>query len=719
MDNWFQPYDEWKSLLGRTQSYLARFNLPDLQDDFSELYLSLGELDTYHRHFENHFKLVLEEKGSVESSSRLFGDFFVQAPIGYLILSGDGIIEDANCAASEYWSIDRHKLKGLGLFGLIAGDYISRLTRALDAAKHTGQRVSVDVKCTKPGGIHFWGRFDIILAEDRFSGSRRLLCSIVDITADRILEDAIKKTAVGLSSVTGSDFFKQLTEFLTGYPQIDIALISEITDRGEFVCIATSPSKIIPFGFRYPASEDKEASASKADLYEPNMKHIKTLKDNLGAQDGSSMYLFDANRKISGHLAILTKGQFDNKKLYNSILKVVSARASAELQRYRAEEALKAYRDSLEDLIDKRTNELKIKNQKLANEVEKRKATEKRLREAKSQAEEATNAKSVFLANMSHEIRTPMNGILGVAAIMERLPITGKILEYIQMIKMSGDALLHIINDILDISKLESGKIDIDSKAFNLRELLYNLCDVHLPTARAKGIHLFVDYPLNYPQEIVSDPVRLRQILENLLSNALKFTDKGFVLIKVHAISGRPDGINLKISIRDTGIGLSNEETKIIFERFSQADSSTTRKYGGTGLGLPICRKIAHLFGGEVYCKSKPGEGSIFYFTLPIKLKDYLHSRRLSRPKSKTSVALVLKDQKFQAVLEPILESVGFKVFENLNLKSPKDKRPAYLITDCISAAGSALGKFPISGEFLFLGRVKIGSQLSKVIRSF
>jgi PAS domain S-box-containing protein len=263
---------------------------------------------------------------------------------------------------------------------------------------------------------------------------------------------------------------------------------------------------------------------------------------------------------------------------------------------------------------------------------------------AKQKAEEATTMKSMFLANMSHEIRTPMNAIIGLSHLALKTPLNAKQRDYVSKVHNAGTSLLAIINDILDFSKIEAGKLDLESTDFKLDEVISSVTTLTAQKAHEKGLEFLAHVAPGLPEVLLGDPLRLGQILTNFVNNAVKFTEQGEVRLEIEQVERTGEKVQLKFSVRDTGMGMTKEQSAKLFQPFTQADMSTTRKHGGTGLGLTICRRLVELMGGRIWLESEPGVGSTFFFTVWLGVGSAISSGRIVPEKLARLRVLVVDD---------------------------------------------------------------------------
>ncbi|MCB9800492.1 MAG: response regulator [Candidatus Omnitrophica bacterium] len=330
--------------------------------------------------------------------------------------------------------------------------------------------------------------------------------------------------------------------------------------------------------------------------------------------------------------------------------------------------------ERLAEAFNTMTHDLKkttVSRDALLTEVEERKKTEEELLRAKKEAEIANRLKSEFLASMSHEIRTPMNAILGMSELLWEAKLPVEQHDYVRIIRNAGTTLLNLINDILDLSKVEAGYLELESVEFNLRELIEKTAEIMAIKAHEKGLEMISQVASDVPVIFIGDPYRLRQVLINLIGNAVKFTEKGEVLVSVEQDPGNRRPGALLFQIKDTGIGIPSEKIEAIFESFTQVDSSTTRKYGGTGLGLTISRKLVELMGGRISAESELGSGTILSFTVQLGVPG--EPRMESQKEIQTSLpedfsgfrVLIIDDNETnRQILHLTLSSWGFDVTE-------------------------------------------------------
>jgi two-component system, sensor histidine kinase and response regulator len=406
-------------------------------------------------------------------------------------------------------------------------------------------------------------------------------------------------------------------------------LIAVMTPAGKIVYGSPSCGRVLGQGIKDLTGADISEFVHPADVaklllvatQEAQFTKVSTMELRFRQEDGSWGILEASMRNL----------------LNDSAVSGIVMNSRDITARRRAEEEIRQLNNDLERRVTERTAELEA---------------------AKSMAELANQAKSEFLANMSHEIRTPMNGVLGMVELALDTDLTFEQRDYMDTAKSSANALLDIINDILDFSKIEAGRLELDLVSLNLRDLVEQGLKPLALRAHQKQLELTCEVRSEVPEWVVADPTRLRQIIVNLVGNAIKFTRQGEVGLEVKLEAATQDGVTLQFSVRDTGIGVPPEKQKVIFEAFSQADGSTARKFGGTGLGLTISSRLIKLMSGRIWLESEPSKGSCFHFTARVGIADRTLLAKSEEPIQTEGLSVLVVDDNLtnRRILKGMLE---------------------------------------------------------------
>ncbi|AZZ36345.1 hypothetical protein CIK05_05920 [Bdellovibrio sp. qaytius] len=396
-------------------------------------------------------------------------------------------------------------------------------------------------------------------------------------------------------------------------------------------------------------------------LFENSYDTIMVSRDNivLEVNDAFPRVFGFAKEEIIGHSLLLVANPSETTKIQKNISQGVELPYEVE--------CLHKDGSALTILVTGKTITLKGENIRMATlrDVTAQKKLERALRDSETKALEVARAKSEFLANMSHEIRTPLNGVMGMVNLIGETALDSEQRKYLEMIRTSADALLTIVNDILDFSKIEAKKLNLEMIDFELKPAVEDIRQILSFAASHKGLVFECHYDQNLTKYITGDPTRLRQIILNLASNAIKFTAKGSVIIGVKEVLRDGQKVKLKFSIQDTGIGIPAAAIKNLFQSFSQVDASTTRKYGGTGLGLSICRQLVEMMGGEIGVNSTEKVGSEFWFTITFPIVPFLKDANLVKIDFKNTVQkkwriLIAEDNTVnQMIVKSMLQKPG------------------------------------------------------------
>jgi PAS domain S-box-containing protein len=501
---------------------------------------------------------ITERKRAEEAQHKSAEEFraaFEDAPFGMCLSSLDNQLLRVNQALCQLLGYSKEELLAEGWRGLAHSDDLGRLRRAADEMR-IGRAASAEFekRYIHKQGNVIWVHMRVSVVRDRRGEPAQFITHVQDITDRRHMEDELRK------------------------------LVSVVESSSDFIGTATMEGKVT---FVNPAG-----------------RRMVGL-DGTGLLPGTILdFVSDGEQERFRNdvvPTILEKGRWDGE---------------TEFRHWKTGTPIPMWQSIFQ--ITEESTGRPIAMATICRDITERRRVEAQLVQSKQRAEDANRSKSEFLANISHEIRTPMNGIIGMTDLVLDTELNSEQVEYLNMVKGSAEALLTLLNDILDFSKIEAGKLEMDYLSFDLRKSLGEVVKTLAIRAQQKGLEFIFDVASEVPTYVVGDPARIRQVLVNLVGNSIKFTERGEIEIKVQTDAQTAQGAVLRVSVRDTGIGIPVDKQQKIFEAFSQADSSTTRKYGGTGLGLTIVGQLVGLMGGKLWVESEAGKGSTFYFTVQV-----------------------------------------------------------------------------------------------------
>ncbi len=603
----------------------------------------------------------------------LYSSLVDQASEGFALFDYDTLIlNDANPAYYRMTGFSNELGKQLTLYGLIkaAGKEISRekLRSLVDGTKK-GKSFHIEFSPAGQGGNRV---IEITSAVISTPEAKNIYVLLSDITEHKKLElelqQRLKETLLlnrviaEVSSIFDSDevfelICKELAEALD-LPQTGIALVNREVQAAQVIAEYCAPGVPHSKGIVIPLQADPSISRLfelKRPLFIADVQRdpitAETFKRTIERRTVSAMvFPLVVQEETIGLLALESL----KLRVFTSREKVLAINVATAISR---------------------SIEINMLYKNLQNELDKRKETEEALKQARDAALDASQAKSKFLATMSHEIRTPLNAVIGMTELLLDTPLNPEQQEYSYIAQDSAQVLLALMNDILDFSKIEAGKISLESIAFDLANVVESAVDLFVVRAQQKGLELFVHISPRIPHILTGDPIRMKQVLLNLVSNAVKFTEQGEILINADLISRKGKQVQLCFTIRDTGIGITQKAQKQLFKAFVQADGSMSRKYGGTGLGLEISRRLVELMGGRISVESKPGEGSEFRFTAWMGIEELEKQVREVKPRREftgTSIIVFSESANQKVILKSYLRGTGIKSVFCSTLKSTR-----------------------------------------------
>ena len=594
--------DQSSDLRSQAEAHLNHAKSPSADSDsISEESRLLHELQVHQLELEMQNEELLRAKLEAENALAKYSDLYEFAPIGLFTLQAFGPILEVNLTGAKLLGVERNVLLKSRFEQFIVHEDRQALEHSRDESFLTGVKQTCVVRLLQSEGPQIHVRIECTATHDSLVNDKRFRIAVIDVTERVRAEEARQETQDYLEKLIGYanapiivwDTSFKITRFNHA--------IENLTGLKEDEVLGKS------LGILFP-EESRETS----------MEYI--VRTSYGEHwEGLEMPI----RNIDGSIRTIlwnTANIYDKQRI-----KIIATIAQGQdiTERKQAEEQLRKARDDLELKVLERTNELQsakgeleISNKELQIELEAHQKLEAELIKAKEAAEAAVEAKAAFLANMSHELRTPMNAVIGFSSLLLDDNLTSGQKEYIEGIRAGGEALLSLVNDILDFSRADKEKVELEHRPISLRHCVEEALDMVAIRVKKKG--LILSYAVSYgtPNTIIADHGRLRQILVNLLGNAVKFTDAGEISVSISAQRLEGNRYRMQFNIKDTGMGIPQDKMKTIFEPFTQVERVISRKRDGVGLGLAISKKLVDLMGGEIWAESLPGQGSIFHFTI-------------------------------------------------------------------------------------------------------